>query len=497
VSFVTNLTIHDLRYNGTRPATATLMDMIMQQITAAQVEACTGGALIRGPRSLVFSGVSIDSRTLRAGDLFFAIRGRHHDGHGFIAAALERGAAGAVIDDRQAPPADFPADRVLLQVRDTHQALKDLAAEVRRRWQGSLVAVTGSMGKTTTKEFAYHVLRTEFSVYRSAGNLNNLFGLPLALFGLSPDDHIGIFEMGMSAPGEIREMCAVARPDVGIIINVAPVHLEFFGSLEEIARAKGELAEGLRPDGTLVYNAADPLVRGIASRFPGNRVSFALSAAADVRADEIEVLGLDETRFRLTCGGLSWSATIPLGGAHYVANALAAVALGRHYRVAMEQIIEGLRSLQPVGMRGQVVRFREGITVIDDSYNSNPRALCSMIETLAQVRSCTRRILVAGEMLELGPTAAALHYDCGVFAAEHGLDMVVGVQGAAREIVRGAVQAGLPETRAWFFSQVEPAADFLLRQLRAGDLVLIKGSRGVRLERILAQLQSTFTAQAS
>ncbi len=497
MSYVTNLTIHDLRCNGTRPAQATLMDMIVEHITAAQIEACTGGTLIRGPRSLVFSGVSIDSRTLRAGDLFFAIRGRNNDGHRFIGQALDRGAAGVVVDRRQDPPHDFPAGRVLLQVPDTHRALEDLAAEIRRRWQGSLVAVTGSMGKTTTKEFAYQVLRTEFSVYRSAGNLNNLFGLPLALLGLSSEDHIGIFEMGMSAAGEIREMCTVARPDVGVILNVAPVHLEFFASLEEIARAKGELAEGLRPGGTLVYNAGDPLVSDIAARFPGSRISFGLCAAADVRADEIEVLGLEETRFRLTCGGLQWSASIPLGGAHYVVNALAAVALARHYRMDTEQILEALRALQPVGMRGPVLRFEEGITVIDDSYNSNPRALCRMIEALAQIRSCTRRILVAGEMLELGPTSGALHHECGVFAAERGIDLVVGVQGAAREIVRGALQAGLPEAAAWFFSAGEPAADFLVRQLRAGDLVLIKGSRGVHLERIVAHLQSTFTPQAA
>jgi UDP-N-acetylmuramoyl-tripeptide--D-alanyl-D-alanine ligase len=469
------------------------MDMIMEQITAGQVESSTGGILIYGSQSAIFSGISIDSRTVRAGDLFFAIRGLHHDGHQYVNAALNKGAAGAVVDRKYELPGTFPANRILLQVADTHQALKGLAADVRQRWRGSLVAITGSMGKTTAKEFTFHVLQTEFSVYRSPGNFNNLFGLPLAIFGLSPEDHIGIFEMGMSAPGEIREMCRIAKPDVGVITNVAPVHLEFFGSLEEIARVKGELAEELRPDGTLVYNADDPMVSETAVRFPGNKISFGFSQIADVRAEGVEILGLEETRFHLTCGGITRTAMIPLGGVHYVINALPAVALGRHYRMEMDQILEGLRNLQQAPMRGQIVRFQGGFTIIDDSYNSNPRALCRMIDTLAAAISFRRRILVAGEMLELGPTSESLHYECGVLAAQRGLDIVVGVQGAAREIVRGATETGIPESRALFFSQVEPAGDFVSREVHEGDLVLIKGSRGVHLEKIVQDLRSHFT----
>jgi UDP-N-acetylmuramoyl-tripeptide--D-alanyl-D-alanine ligase len=462
--------------------------MIMEQITAGQAASLTGGILVYGSPSGAFTGVSIDSRTLRAGDVFFAIRGSQHDGHQFVDAVLAKGASGVVVDRGFEIPQPFPADRILLQVDDTHQALKDVAAEVRRRWRGSLIGITGSVGKTTAKEFLYRVLQTEFSVYRSPGNFNNLFGLPLAIFGLSPEDHIGIFEMGMSAPGEIAEMCRIARPDIGVITNIAPVHLEFFRDLEEIAQAKGELADGLRPDGTLVYNADDPLVTGIAGRFPGNRISFGLSPDADVRAEEVEVAGLEETRFRLTCGGVTWPAMIPLGGAHYLMNALPAVALGRHYRIEMTQILEGLRNLQQAPMRGQILRFAEGFALIDDSYNSNPRALSQMIHTLSAARTYRRRILVAGEMLELGPGAAALHYQCGAQAARQAIDIVVGVQGAAREIVRGAAEGGIAEARALFFTQVEPASDFVSRLLREGDIVLIKGSRAVHLERMVQTL---------
>jgi UDP-N-acetylmuramoyl-tripeptide--D-alanyl-D-alanine ligase len=337
------------------------------------------------------------------------------------------------------------------------------------------------------------VLQTEFSVYRSPGNYNNLFGLPLAIFGLSPEDHIGLFEMGMSAPGEIAEMCRIALPDAGVITNVAPVHLEYFDSLEAIARAKGELADGLAAGGTLVYNADDPLVCAIADRFAGDKVSFGLSAGADVRAEEIEITGLMETRFRLVCEGTSRRAILPVCGTHYVMDALPAVAMARRYTLDMEQIVESLRHLRQGHMRGQVLHFREGFTVIDDSYNSNPRALMQMIETISRIPRYSRRILVAGEMLELGEESPALHRQCGAYAAACGIDIVVGVQGAAREIARAASGAGSPDTQAHFFTEVNPAIDFLYHKVQPGDLVLIKGSRGVRLENIIQSLRTTYS----
>jgi UDP-N-acetylmuramoyl-tripeptide--D-alanyl-D-alanine ligase len=492
-SYINNLTVHDRKYGGVRPATAFLMDLVMAHMTVAELASATGGVLVSGSRGATLSGVSIDTRTLRASELFFAIRGAHNDGHDHLEAALQKGAAGVVVDSRCRVPAAFPADRILLRVEDTHEALKDVASFVRRNWRGSLVGITGSMGKTTTKEFMAQVLQTEFSVYRSPGNYNNLFGLPLALFGLSPEDHIGLFEMGMSAPGEIAEMCRIALPDAGVITNVAPVHLEFFESLEAISRAKGELAEGLAAGGTLVYNADDPLVCTIADRFHGDKVSFGLSDAADVRAQQVEISGLMETRFVLTCEGTSRRASLPLCGSHYVMNALPAVALARRYTVDMEQILESLRHLRQAHMRGQTLHFREGFTVIDDSYNSNPRALMQMIETLSRIPRYSRRILIAGEMLELGKESEALHHHCGAIAASHGIDIVVGVQGAAREIARGAAAAGMPATQVHFFTEVNPAIDFLYLKLQPGDLVLIKGSRGVHLEKMIQALRSAYS----
>ncbi len=399
---------------------------------------------------------------------------------------------GVVTDHGFGYSGDFPEGRILLKVEDTHQALKDLARLVRRRWPGILAAITGSIGKTTTKEFTAQILQSKLRVYRAPGNYNNLFGLPLALFGLNPDHDIGIFEMGMSAFGEIAEMCRIAGPSVGIITNVAPVHIAFFNSVEEIARAKGELAEALPADGTLIYNADDSLVSAIAARFKGLKCSFGFSGLAEVRAEQIEILGLEETRFRLSCGGVSMEATIPFAGAHYIMNALPGLALGNRLGIAPDRMVECLSRLQQPAMRGRILRFKEGFAVIDDSYNSSPRALMQMIEILASIPSFARRILVAGEMLELGKDSASLHFECGVFAASRNLDMVVGIQGAAREIVRGAIESGMPDSRALFFADTDAAVDFINGEVRRQDLVLVKGSRLVRTEKIMQSLRSRY-----
>jgi UDP-N-acetylmuramoyl-tripeptide--D-alanyl-D-alanine ligase len=491
VSFVGNLAVQVCGGVGLRAADAALVDLVMANIGAAEVASCTEGILVSGSGQVAVTGVSIDSRTLKQGDLFFAIRGPRNDGHRYLAEVLARGAAGAVVAADYGVPPGFPPDRVLIQVADTHQALKALAAHLRTRWQGSLVAITGSMGKTTTKEFAAHVLQTSFTVYRSPGNYNNLFGLPLALCGLSSDDQIGIFEMGMSAPGEIAEMCRLAHPAVGLITNVAHVHLQFFSGIEEIARAKAELAEGLGSDGTLICNLDDPLVASIASSFRGRKIGFGVAEAADVRAGDIELVNLHETRFKVSVAGRSRPASVPFAGQHYVMNALAAVALGVHFGIDLDQAIASLRHLRQNPMRGQVLAFQDGFTVIDDSYNSNPRALQLMIETLCGLPCSGRRILVAGEMLELGEEAGRLHYECGISAARCGVDIVVAVRGTAREIVRGALESGMPAGNAYFFTEVDPATDFVTRAAEPGDIILVKGSRGTRLDRMIKALKAS------
>ena len=460
--------------------------------SAADVETATAGTLANGPKDAMFNKVSIDTRTLQTGDIFFAIQGPNLDGHRFIPAALAKGALGAVAAKSYQYPEEFPGGHVLIQVEDTHKALKDLAAWTRRRWAGTLVAITGSMGKTTTREFVTQVLRSQFSVYQTPGNYNNLFGLPLALLGLAPEHDLGIFEMGMSAPREIAEMCRIAAPDIGIITNVAPVHLQFFNSIEDIARAKGELAQALPPDGELIYNIDDTLVSEIANRFSGRKISFGFSEHADIRASHIRIVSLSETRFRLSYAETACEAAIPLPGAHFVMNALPAVALGLRRNIPLDKIVDSLARLQQASMRGQILRFKEGFSVIDDSYNSNPRALMSMIELLAKMPSFARRILVAGEMLELGNDSDSLHAECGAYAAKSGLDLVIGIQGAARRIVDAAVNAGLPESHVRFFPTSAEASNFISAEIRKGDLVLVKGSRGVHTEKIIQSLRSHF-----
>jgi UDP-N-acetylmuramoyl-tripeptide--D-alanyl-D-alanine ligase len=465
---------------------------MMPALSAQEVESGTGGTLTHGSMAVVFSSVSIDTRKLQSGDLFFAIRGPNQDGHRFVADAMAKGARGAVVERSFEYSGEFPG--VLIKVEDTHKALKDLAKSVRQRWPGLLAAVTGSMGKTTTREFTAQILQSDFSVYQTPGNFNNLYGLPLALFGLSRDHDFGIFEMGMSARGEIAEMCRIASPVIGILTNVAPVHLEFFKSIEEIAQAKEELAEALPADGTLIYNADDPLVREIAGRFPGRKVSFGFSGTADVRAGHLEIVSPEETRFELCSGGTARKAMVPLAGAHYVMNALPGVALGSLYNISLERMVQSLSQLQPSFMRGRILRFKQGFAVIDDSYNSNPRALMQMIEVLAAMPGFTRRILVAGEMLELGKDSDSLHFECGAFAAARGLDRVIGIQGAAREIVRAARESGIAEAQAHFFADSDSAAAFISGDLNKGDLVLVKGSRGVHTEKIVQSVRARFEA---
>jgi UDP-N-acetylmuramoyl-tripeptide--D-alanyl-D-alanine ligase len=275
------------------------------------------------------------------------------------------------------------------------------------------------------------------------------------------------------------------------------VHLEFFAGVEEIARAKAELAAGLTSGGTLIFNMDDPLVASIGSSFQGHKIGFGLAERSDVRAGDIELAGLRETRFGVTAAGRTRPACVPFAGRHYVMNALAAVALGVHFGIDLDQIIASLRHLRQNPMRGQVLTFEDGFTVIDDSYNSNPRALRLMIETLCGLPCSGRRILVAGEMLELGRQSGSLHHECGACAFRCGVDVVVAVRGTAREVVRGAVESGMSPGSAYFFTEVDPATDFVIRAVKPGDIVLVKGSRGTQLERMIRALKASHTERTN
>lgn len=443
-----------------------------------------------GEEHLAVRAISIDSRTLQSGDLFFAIRGPRFDGHDFVAQAYEQGACGAVVSERR-DSYPVPLGKGLIYVPDTTQALQDVAAFVRKLWNGPVIGITGSTGKTTTKDFIATLLERTFSVFKSPGNLNNLYGLPLVLSKLDRTYNVAVLEMAMSRRGEIAKLCEIAQPNVGVYTNIAPVHLEFFSSVEEIAEAKAELLEGMRPDGVVIYNSDDPLLRRIVARFKGEKVSYGLEHA-HVRASNIESVGLEKTTFRIAYGGRVAEAEIPLVGVHNVLNALAAVTVAQHMGVSMEEITERLRAMRPTAMRGEILNFQEGFTVVDDSYNSNPRALREMVRTIDGASGFKRKIILAGEMLELGAQSRELHRECGRFIARSSANCLICVQGEAKSIGEGAILERFDESAVYFFPESEAAGRFLSQMVRPGDLVLIKGSRGVHTERVVAILKETF-----
>jgi UDP-N-acetylmuramoyl-tripeptide--D-alanyl-D-alanine ligase len=440
------------------------------------------------------AGVSINSRTLARGELFVAIHGPRHDGHNFVVAALDAGAlAGVVAADRFSGYAE-PHRAKLLAVPDTLAALQDLAQAVRTRWGRRLAAVTGSAGKTTTKEILAALLAARFRVLKSEGNLNNEYGLPLQLLRLEETDEAAVVELGMSHAGELKCLAEIARPDVGVVTRVAPVHLEFFASVEEIALAKRELIEGLAGrESVAVLNADDPLVARFAKVAPGRVVTFGVAERADFRAQNIQDRGLNGSEFDFLFPEGRTRLGLPLAGRHNISNALAALAAASVWGVGAAEAKEIFPKLEATGMRGRVLLYDAGFTVINDCYNSNPVALAAMVELLTSTPAAGRHILAAGEMLELGPASAELHREAGRAAAATGkLGWIIGVQGHAENFVRGAVEAGHPAAQTKFCPTSAEAASFLGNLIERGDVLLVKGSRGVKMERIVEALDSRF-----
>jgi UDP-N-acetylmuramoyl-tripeptide--D-alanyl-D-alanine ligase len=456
-------------------------------------EAAVGaGAVVEAPASITNSGAlfangySIDSRTVKPGELFFAVRGDRLDGHDYVASAIERGAVAAVVS--RAKVAGLPDAALavpLLIAEDPLVALQLLAMHVRRQWGKCVVAVTGSAGKTTTKEAIAAALGAKFNVLKSIGNLNNAFGLPLQLLRLEPEHDYAVIEMGMNHLGEIAALARIAAPDWGVVTNVGTAHIENFAEGQAgIARAKFELVEALPPGGVAFLNCCDPYVSQFGRDFPGRVVYFGEGPCADPQIIEQkeDTNGLHvHFRARDREGEL----TLRLLGSHNGANAMAGLAVALEAGVDMEPAAHALESLTPGDKRGEIIEIN-GAMVLNDSYNSNPEALRSMIRTLAS-RPGRRRILIAGEMLELGEHGPALHSACGKAAAEAGIDMVVGVRGNAEHLATAACGAGVPSV---FLADAEAAGQWLKQNLRPGDVVLVKGSRGVHLERAIDILRN-------
>ena len=463
------------------------------QWTAFQVAEALGiSPAPRLERSAVISGVSIDSRTVGAGELFVAIRGPRHDGHGFVPSAFERGAvAGVVARERLG---DYP-DAIrgkLFAVDDTLVALQQLAAQACKNWRkarpGRLIgAIAGSVGKTTTKEILAALVGARHRVLKTQGNLNNEYGLPLTLLKLGDEHDAAVVALGMSHAGELAQLTRLCSPDVGVVTRVAVEHLEFFSSLEEIALAERELIENLPwPNATAVLNSDDERVARFAEVAKGPVIRFGTGQGVEFRAESIEERGLEGAEFDFVSREQRTPLEIPLIGRHNVMNSLAALAAASAWGIGAREAKEVFPGLTPADKRGEVVRFEEGFTVINDTYNSSPAALTALITLLAQTPGYRRRILASGEMLELGGSSPELHNECGRLAGGlRKIDWIVGVQGHAADFVAAAIQAGHPKERTAFFDNSAEAGRFLSEFVMSGDLVLLKGSRGVRMEKIL------------
>ena len=457
----------------------------MARLTVATAAAAVDGRLLAGDPAAVIDGAAIDSRKVRGGEVFFAFAGEHVDGHDFVADALARGATAAMIEH----PVAVNGRGALIQVDSALRALQELARSVRGRLPRKLVAVTGSAGKTTTKELIAAMLASSFHVARSPGNLNNAYGLPLSLLNVAEGSDWMVAEMGMSAAGELHELSLLGCPDVAVYTVVRAVHLEFFVDLRAIAEAKAELLDGLASDGLIVANAADPEVMRIAERGARGRriVTYGVEpVAAEVRARQRRSRPDGEvgTRFLLAAGGEEVSVELPLHGLYNVENCTAAAACAWALGVPLARCAAAVREVRPAAMRGEVHRTRRGFTVVDDSYNSNPDSLRRALESAATLPA-TRRLAVLGEMLELGPEGPSFHREAGRLAAELGFSLLAGVGELAHEIVAGA-HAGGGEA-IWLPSATE-AGDWVLATAREGDLVLVKGSRRVGLDRVVKRL---------
>jgi UDP-N-acetylmuramoyl-tripeptide--D-alanyl-D-alanine ligase len=439
----------------------------------------------------IVTGYSIDSRTIQPGDLFFAVKGERLDGHDYVEATLADGASAAIV--REDTAARFSVKTNLLAVDDTLVALQALGAAVRRIWGKKLVAVTGSAGKTTTKETIAHVLASKLRVHKSRGNFNNHFGLPLNLLQLEPEHEIAVLELGMSHAGEITELARQAQPNIGVVTNVAPVHLEFFDSIAGIARAKYELIESLPAQGIAVLNADDEYVSQFGRDFHGKVVTYGIRHPADVTAQKIDPHGTAGTEFDLVVEGVRERATLPLVGEHNVLNALAAVAVAMQFGFQPSEAVAALATMAPVEKRGEVVEIGN-TTVLNDCYNSNPKALKAMVDALLSMPA-ERHVVVAGEMLELGATGAELHRECGRYMAERGVNRLIGVRGLAQSLVDGAREAGLEAVE--FVATPEEAGEHLASEARDGDAILFKASRGVRLEKGLEVFRTKMGTRAS
>ena len=451
----------------------------------------TAGELLAGDLHSPAEGVASDSRQVRPGQLFIPLKGPRFDGHEFIGEALAKGASGSLVQRgrEKSTAGSNRQGKFFVRVENVLTALGDLAHFWRRRYSGKVVAITGSNGKTTTKEMAARILAERFNVLRTEGNLNNLIGLPLMLLRLSPVHEVAVLEMGMNGLGEIRRLKEIAEPQVSLITNIGRAHLEFLGSLEGVARAKGELWEGLKEEDWIAVNVDDRRVAELASRLKCRKKTFGILEKADVGGEDLSLDDGRGIRLALRIGGRKRLVSLPAFGRHNVYNALAAAALGDILGVGIEGIAAGLETFQVYPGRGKLIRLAQGVSLLDDSYNANPDSLQATLSAFVEMKGENRGLLVMGDMLELGPASTTEHEKIGKWVGKMGLAYLIFLGEKARHLAEGVGAAGAGEKRVFVAQTYEEVLISLGKNVENGDWILVKGSRAMQMERIIQGLE--------
>ena len=454
----------------------------MQALTCREIISAVKGALVSGDVDTVFTGVSIDSRKIKKGDLFIPIIGQQFDGHDFIQSSIESGAAGALTQRETG----HCAKGTLIKVSDTQQALKDMASYFRGKFSIPFVGITGSVGKTSTKDMIASVLEQKYRVLKTQGNLNNEIGMPLTVLNLEEYHEAAVVEMGMSGFGEISRLTSIALPDIAVITNIGLSHIEKLGSRQNILKAKMEILEGLRDGGLVVLNGDDNLLGGLKGLLNFRTVFYGMGEGLDYQAYNIQTAGEQGTYFEITVANSDYNVHIPAPGTHNVYNALAAIAVGIELKVPMDAVIKGITAFSPGKMRLNVIPCGK-MKIINDAYNASPQSMEAAINVLKEVSAGARTVAVLGDMLELGEISARAHYDIGKFAVLKDIDYIIAVGEYAQNIALGAVEAGADRGRVRSFAGNRQAIDFLADFLKEGDTMLVKGSRGMKMEEIVNQ----------
>jgi UDP-N-acetylmuramoyl-tripeptide--D-alanyl-D-alanine ligase len=464
------------------------------EITIGEIVAAIGGSQISGSPDRAAEGLCTDSRAMVPGHLFLALKGERYEGHDFLGEAVRAGAGGLIVEaGRPVRETGAGRDLAVVTVSSTLAALGDLALWWRKGWGGTLIAITGSNGKSTTKEMAAGMLSLKAKTMKSPGNFNNLIGLPLSILALEPYHELAVLEMGMNAVGEIARLTRIAEPDIGVITNVASAHLEGLGDLEGVAAAKGELLRAMSTRSTAILNGDNDITKRLASTFKGRTVAFGLGRANRVRAEDIRRVGSSTQSFTISIGSERIPATIRLPGIHNVLNALAGAAIAWCLSVPSELIARGLGSFQPLKGRFQILELTGGIRVIDDTYNANPSSLGAALQAIEGLREKGQDLVVGlGEMLELGVEATRYHFEAGKSIGALGTRFLAVLGEHGHEVIEGARKEGMAPAQTFHASDHASMIEAIKANVRQGDIVFLKGSRRVGLDVVVNGLKESF-----